>query len=60
MLDVLALLAGSSSLKIESKVDGTDELKLAEDEDTSRPAGLEKFIAAFFAAALELEGSLSV
>jgi hypothetical protein len=43
----------------ESKADGTDELRLA-DDDTSRPAGLEKFIAALFDSAAELEGSANV
>lgn len=59
MLDVLDRLEGSSSLKIESKVEGTDEPKPALGE-TSRPAGREKFIAALLAGAADTEGSLSV
>ena len=62
MLDVLTRLVVSSSLKMESNVGGTDELKLAEDEDTSRPAGLEKFVlaATFFELVAELEGLFNV
>jgi hypothetical protein len=51
---------GSSSRKIESNVVGTEELRLTDDAENSRPAGLEKLVAAVFPVLGEVEGSLSV
>ena len=61
ILAVLVLFIISSLLKIESKVvDGTEELMVAEEKDASRPAGLEKFVAAAFPTLDELAGSFNV
>jgi hypothetical protein len=57
----LVLFATSSSPNIDSNADGTEELRLAEDEETSRPAGLEKLVAAAaFGAFAEFVGSFNV
>lgn len=58
MLAVLDRLVASSLLKIESNVDGTDELRL--EDAASRPAGLEKFVGAAFVAPFDVEGSFKV
>jgi len=57
ILDVLVLLMGSSSLRIDSKFEGGDDRSPDEGGDGSRPAGLEKFVGPVLP---EPDGSFSV